>query len=145
MEKIKLKTRTLAIIKPDAVASGHTGKIISRITNEGFSILGSKQIKMNLSQAEGFYEIHRGKPFFEELTQFMSSGSCIVLALEKENAVEEWRNVIGATNPEEADEGTIRRLYAKDLGQNAVHGSDSIENGQKEIAYFFAEFELILN
>ncbi len=140
-----MKTRTLAIIKPDAVASGHTGKIISRITNEGFSILGSKQIKMNLSQAEGFYEIHRGKPFFEELTQFMSSGSCIVLALEKENAVEEWRNVIGATNPEEADEGTIRRLYAKDLGQNAVHGSDSIENGQKEIAYFFAEFELILN
>jgi len=140
-----LKTRTLAIIKPDAVASGHTGKIISRITNEGFSILGSKQIKMNLSQAEGFYEIHRGKPFFEELTQFMSSGSCIVLALEKENAVEEWRNVIGATNPEEADENTIRRLYAKDLGQNAVHGSDSIENGQKEIAYFFAEFELILN
>jgi|TARA_B100000029_G_scaffold508262_1_gene594717 nucleoside-diphosphate kinase len=145
LEKIKLKTRTLAIIKPDAVASGHTGKIISRITNEGFSILGSKQIKMNLSQAEGFYEIHRGKPFFEELTQFMSSGSCIVLALEKENAVEEWRNVIGATNPEEADENTIRRLYAKDLGQNAVHGSDSIENGQKEIAYFFAEFELILN
>ncbi len=140
-----MKTRTLAIIKPDAVASGHTGKIISRITNEGFSILGSKQIKMNLSQAEGFYEIHRGKPFFEELTQFMSSGSCIVLALEKENAVEEWRNVIGATNPEEADENTIRRLYAKDLGQNAVHGSDSIENGQKEIAYFFAEFELILN
>ena len=145
MEKTKLKTRTLAIIKPDAVASGHTGKIISRITNEGFSILGSKQIKMNLSQAEGFYEIHRGKPFFEELTQFMSSGSCVVLALEKENAVREWRNVIGATNPDEADEGTIRKLYAKDLGQNAVHGSDSAENGQKEIAYFFAEFELIFN
>ena len=145
MEKTKLKTRTLAIIKPDAVASGHTGKIISRITNEGFSILGSKQIKMNLSQAEGFYEIHQGKPFFEELTQFMSSGTCVVLALEKENAVREWRNVIGATNPDEADEGTIRKLYAKDLGQNAVHGSDSAENGQKEIAYFFAKFELIFN
>jgi len=145
LEKTKLKTRTLAIIKPDAVASGHTGKIISRITNEGFSILGSKQIKMNLSQAEGFYEIHRGKPFFEELTQFMSSGTCVVLALEKENAVREWRNVIGATNPDEADEGTIRKLYAKDLGQNAVHGSDSAENGQKEIAYFFGEIELTLN
>jgi len=138
-----MKTRTLAIIKPDAVASGHTGKIIGRITNEGFTILSSKQLEMNLAQAEGFYEIHRGKPFFEELTQFMSSGPCVVLALEKENAVNEWRTVIGATNPVEAEEGTIRKLYAKNLGQNAVHGSDSDENGTIEVAYFFAEYELI--
>ena len=138
-----MKTRTLAIIKPDAVASGHTGKIIGRITNEGFTILSSKQLEMNLAQAEGFYEIHRGKPFFEELTQLMSSGPCVVLALEKENAVNEWRTVIGATNPVEAEEGTIRKLYAKNLGQNAVHGSDSDENGTIEVAYFFAEYELI--
>ena len=140
-----MKTRTLAIIKPDAVASGHTGKIIGRITNEGFTILSSKQMEMSLAQAEGFYEIHRGKPFYEELTHFMSSGPCVVLALEKEDAVNEWRCVIGATNPEKADEGTIRKLYAKNLGQNAVHGSDSDENGKKEVSYFFGECELIKN
>ena len=138
-----MKTRTLAIIKPDAVASGHTGKIIGRITNEGFTILCSKQMDMSLVQAEGFYETHRGKPFYEELTHFMSSGPCVVLALGKEDAVNEWRRVIGATNPEEADEGTIRKLYAKNVGKNAVHGSDSDENGKKEVSYFFAECELI--
>ena len=140
-----MKTRTLAIIKPDAVASGHTGKIIGRITNEGFTILSSKQMDMSLAQAEGFYEIHRGKPFYDELTQFMSSGPCVVLALEKEDAVNEWRRVIGATNPAEAEKGTIRKMYAKSLGQNAVHGSDSDENGRKEVSYFFAECELIRN
>ena len=140
-----MKTRTLAIIKPDAVAYGHTGKIIGRITNEGFTILSSKQIDMSLAQAEGFYEIHRGKPFYDELTQFMSSGPCVVLALEKENAVNEWRRVVGATNPAEAEKGTIRKMYAKSLGQNAVHGSDSDENGRKEVSYFFAECELIRN
>ena len=140
-----MKTRTLAIIKPDAVASGHTGKIIGRITNEGFTILSSKQMDMSLAQAEGFYEIHRGKPFYDELTQFMSSGPCVVLALEKEDAVNEWRRVIGATNPAEAEKGTIRKMYAKSLGQNAVHGSDSDENGKKEVSYFFAECELISN
>ena len=140
-----MKTRTLAIIKPDAVASGHTGKIIGRITNEGFTILSSKQMEMSLAQAEGFYEIHRGKPFYDELTQFMSSGPCVVLALEKEDAVNEWRRVIGATNPAEAEKGTIRKMYAKSLGQNAVHGSDSDENGRKEVSYFFAECELIRN
>ena len=140
-----MKTRTLAIIKPDAVAYGHTGKIIGRITNEGFTILSSKQMEMNLAQAEGFYEIHRGKAFYEELTHFMSSGPCVVLALEKNDAVNEWRRVIGATNPEEADDGTIRKLYAKNVGQNAVHGSDSDENGRKEVTYFFAECELIRN
>ena len=140
-----MKTRTLAIIKPDAVASGHTGKITDRITHEEFTILRSKEIKMSLAQAEGFYEIHRGKPFYEELTHFMSSGSCVVLALEKDDAVNEWRRIIGATNPEEAEEGTIRKMYAKNLGQNAVHGSDSDENGKIEVSYFFAECELIRN
>ena len=140
-----MKTRTLAIIKPDAVASGHTGKITDRITHEGFTILRSKEIKMSLAQAEGFYEIHRGKPFYKELTHFMSSGSCVVLALEKDDAVNEWRRIIGATNPEEAEEGTIRKMYAKNLGQNAVHGSDSDENGKIEVSYFFAECELIRN
>ena len=140
-----METRTLAIIKPDAVASGHTGKIIGRITNEGFTILGSKQIKMSLSQAEGFYEIHRKKPFFEELTNFMSSGSCVVLALERESAVNHWRKVIGATNPAEAEDGTIRKLFAKSVGENAVHGSDSDENGKIEISYFFAECDLNRN
>ena len=140
-----MKTRTLAIIKPDAVAFGHKGKIIGRITNEGFTILSSKQMDMTLAQAEGFYEIHRGKTFYDELTQFMSSGPCVVLALEKEDAVNEWRRVIGATNPAEAEKGTIRKMYAKSLGQNAVHWSDSDENGRKEVSYFFAECELIRN
>ena len=140
-----MKTRTLAIIKPDAVASGHSGKIIGRITKEGFTILSSKQMEMSLAQAEGFYEIHQEKPFYKELTHFMSSGPCIVLALEKDDAVNEWRRIIGATNPIEAEEGTIRKLYAKNLGQNAVHGSDSEDNGKKEVSYFFSECELIKN
>ena len=97
---------------------------------------------MSLSQSEGFYTVHIGKPFFEELTRFMSSGPCIVLALEKENAVDSWREVIGATNPKEADEGTIRKEFAKNVGENAVHGSDSDENATQEIAFFFSEEEL---
>ena len=125
--------------------AGNTGKILDKIIHEDFTILGLKQIKMTLQQAQGFYAIHTGKPFFEELTQFMSSGLCIVLALEKENAVDSWREVIGATNPEEADEGTIRKEFAKNVGENAVHGSDSNENGIQEIAFFFSEAELIGN
>ena len=140
-----MKTRTLAIIKPDAVASGYSGKIIDRVTKEGFTILSLKQMEMSLAQAEGFYGIHQGKPFYKELTQFMSSGPCIVPALEKDDAVNEWRRIIGATNPIEAEEGTIRKLYAKNLGQNAVHGSDSDNNGKKEVSYFFSECELIKN
>ena len=138
-----MKTQTLAIIKPDAVKAGYTGKILDKIIHEDFTILGLKQIKMTLQQAQGFYAIHTGKPFFEELTQFMSSGLCIVLALEKENAVDSWREVIGATNPEDADEGTIRKEFAKNVGENAVHGSDSNENGIKEISFFFSKAELI--
>ena len=138
-----MKTRTLAIIKPDAVSMGYASTISDRIIKEGFIILGTKQIKMSLSKSEGFYTVHIGKPFFEELTRFMSSGPCIVLALEKENAVDSWREVIGATNPEDADEGTIRKEFAKNVGENAVHGSDSNENGIKEISFFFSKAELI--
>ena len=136
---------TFAIIKPDAVKNNFTGKIYDHILNAKFDILSSKLIKMSKKQAEGFYEIHKERPFFEELTTFMSSGKCMVLALSKENAVSEWRKTIGATNPDEADEGTIRKLYASSLGENAVHGSDSDDNAKKEIAFFFSDAELINN
>ncbi len=137
--------RTFAIIKPDAVKNGYTGQIYDRIIKAGFNILGARLMKMTLSQAEGFYAIHRERPFFRELTAFMSSAPCMVLALEKENAVASWRETIGATNPADADEGTIRKDFATSLGENAVHGSDSDENAIKEIAFFFSESELIAN
>jgi len=140
-----MNNTTFAIIKPDAVKNNYTGKIYNHILSSNFEILGSKLIKLTKKQAEGFYQIHRDKPFFEELTTFMSSGKCMVLALKKENAVQEWRNTIGATNPEEAKDGTIRKLYATSLGENAVHGSDSDENAKKEIAFFFSDAELIMN
>ena len=140
-----MNNKTLAIIKPDAIKNKHTGKIYNHILSEGFEILGSKLIKMTKKQAEGFYDIHKNKPFFEELTTFMSSEKCMVLALKKENAVQEWRDTIGATNPLEAKDGTIRKLYATNLGENAVHGSDSDENAKKEIAFFFSDSELIMN
>ena len=138
-----MTNRTFAIIKPDAVKNNYSGKIIDHILKSDFKILTTRLIRMTLSQAEGFYGIHKGKPFFKELTIFMSSGPCWVLALEKENAVEEWRNTIGATNPANADDGTIRKLYATSLGENAVHGSDSDENAAIEIGFFFSESELI--
>ena len=140
-----MNNKTLAIIKPDAIKNKHTGKIYNHILSEGFEILGSKLIKMTKKQAEGFYDIHKNKPFFEELTTFMSSEKCMVLALKKENAVQEWRDTIGATNPLEAKDGTIRKLYATNLSENAVHGSDSDENAKKEIAFFFSDAELITN
>ena len=130
---------TLAIIKPDAYKDGKTGKIIDRIISEGFNIKEMKQIHMSTRQAEGFYEVHKDRPFFGELTEFMSSGNCVVLSLERDNAVAKWREVIGATNPEEATEGTIRDLYGKNTGNNAVHGSDSPENGIIESNYFFVK------
>ena len=136
---------TFAIIKPDAIKNNYTGKIYDHILNSGFDILSAKLIRMTKSQAEGFYSIHRDKPFFNELTTFMSSGKCMVLALFKENAVVEWRETIGATNPEDAKDGTIRKLYATSLGENAVHGSDSNENAKKEIAFFFSDAEIITN
>tara|TARA_B100001029_G_C15007949_1_gene422339 strand:- start:825 stop:1250 length:426 start_codon:yes stop_codon:yes gene_type:complete len=140
-----MSNRTFAIIKPDAVRNGHTGKIYDRILSSGFNILSAKLIKLTLVQAEGFYDVHRQRPFFGELTEFMSSGKCMVLALEKENAVSEWRKTIGATNPNEAEEATIRKDFATSIGENAVHGSDSDENAAIEISYFFTGSELIQN
>ena len=137
--------QTFAIIKPDVVNNKDTGLILDRILKSGFNILAGKLLHMSLEQAEGFYSIHKGKSFYDELIQFMSSGQCMVLALEKGNAVEQWRNTIGATNPDEAAEGTIRKDFATDVGLNAVHGSDSDENAQKEIAFFFSDSELRVN
>ena len=137
--------QTFAIIKPDAVRNGYSGKIIDRMINSDFKILGLKLIRMTKSQAEGFYEIHKDKPFFSELTEFMSSGKCVVIALKKEDAVNKWRELIGATDPAEADEGTIRKDYASSLGENAVHGADSNENAAREIGFFFSDTEIIAN
>ena len=140
-----MTNRTLAIIKPDAVGKGNTGKIYDRIISADFKILGAKIIRMTKAQAEGFYAVHVGKPFYNELTDFMSSGQSMVLALEKEDAVNAWRTTIGATNPNEAAEGTIRKDFASNIGENAVHGSDSDENAKIEIGFFFTESELIAN
>ena len=136
---------TFAIIKPDAVKNRNTGKIYDRIILAGFEIKSAKLLRMTQSQAEGFYAVHKERPFFGELTEFMSSGPCMVLALQKENAVEEWRKTIGATNPEEAENGTIRKDFASNIQENAVHGSDSDENAKKEIGFFFSDSELIAN
>lgn len=134
---------TFGIIKPDAVRAGNAGKIIDRILADGFKIRGMKLIHQTKKEAEGFYAVHAGKGFFEELTTFMSSAPCVVLALEKENAVKAWRDLMGATNPAEAAEGTLRKEFASSIGENAVHGSDSDENAAIEIAYFFSKLELV--
>jgi len=133
---------TFGIIKPDAVRAGNAGKIIDRILAGGFNIRGMKLIHQTRGQAEGFYEVHRGKGFYDELTEFMSSGPCVVLALENENAVPAWRELMGATNPAEAAPGTLRKEFATSIGENAVHGSDSDENAAIEISYFFSKLEL---
>jgi nucleoside-diphosphate kinase len=134
---------TFGIIKPDAVRSGHTGSIVQRILDEGFKIRGLKLIHMTRTQAEGFYAVHRERPFFGGLTEFMSSGPCVVMALEKESAVTSWRDLMGATDPAKADAGTLRKQFGGSLGENAVHGSDSDENAAIEIAYFFSRLELV--
>ena len=140
-----MNNRTFAIIKPDAVKNGNTGKIYDRILKADFNILCAKLLRMTLGQAEGFYAVHRERPFFNELTEFMSSGACMVLALEKDDAVNQWRKTIGATNPDDADLGTIRKDFATNVQENAVHGSDSNENAEKEIVFFFSQSELIAN
>jgi nucleoside-diphosphate kinase len=134
---------TFGIIKPDAVRGGKTGAILQRITDGGFRVRGMKLIRMTLEEAEGFYAVHRERPFFAELTKFMSSGPCVVLALEKEGAVKAWRDLMGATDPAKADEGTLRKEFGASVGENAVHGSDSEENAAIEIAYFFSRLELV--
>ena len=140
-----MNNRTFAIIKPDAVKNGNTGKIYDRILKADFKILCAKLLRMTVGQAKGFYAVHKERPFFNELTEFMSSGACMVLALEKDDAVNQWRKTIGATNPEDADIGTIRRDFATNVQENAVHGSDSNENAEKEIGFFFSQSELIAN
>ncbi len=134
---------TFGIIKPDALRVGKTGAIIQRITDSGFKLRAMKLIHMTLAQAEGFYSVHRERPFFPELTQFMSSGPCVVMALEREAAVKGWRDLMGATDPAKADAGTLRKEFGGSLGENAVHGSDSEENALIEIAYFFSQLELV--
>ena len=134
---------TFGIIKPDAVRGGKAGGVLQRIIEGGFRVRGMKLIRMTLEEAEGFYAVHRERPFFGELTAFMSSGPCVVLALEKEGAVKAWRDLMGATDPAKADAGTIRKEFANSIGENAVHGSDSEENAALEIAYFFSQLELV--
>jgi nucleoside-diphosphate kinase len=134
---------TFGIIKPDAVRSGHTGSIVQRILDDGFKIRGLKLIHMTRPQAEGFYAVHRERPFFSGLTEFMSGGPCVVMALERENAVKSWRDLMGATDPAKADPNTLRKDFGVSVGENAVHGSDSDENAAIEIAYFFSRLELV--
>src|SRR6266480_4294837 len=134
---------TFGIIKPDAVSAGNSGNIIQRINDAGFKLRGMKTLHMSLKDAEGFYAVHRERPFFAGLTEFMSSGPCVVMVLEKENAVKAWRDLMGATDPAKADDGTLRKKYGASLGENAVHGSDSDENAAIEIAYFFSQIELL--
>ncbi len=136
-------SRTLAIIKPDAVASGYTGRILAHLEREGFRILGARMARLSQAQAGEFYAVHRERPFYQELVEFMTSGRVLLLALERENAVATLREVIGATDPAEAAEGTIRKLYAESKGRNAIHASDSDENAAREVAFFFAEADLV--
>jgi nucleoside-diphosphate kinase len=135
--------QTFAIIKPDAVAAGHTGQIVSMIEKAGFRIRGMKMARLSKQQAEGFYEIHREKPFFGGLVNFMTEGPVVMLVLERDNAIKHWREVMGATNPEKAAEGTIRRKFAKNIERNAVHGSDAPETAAVEIPFFFSLAELL--
>ncbi len=135
--------RTLAIIKPDATARGITGKILDRIEREGFEIRAMKRLRLTKEQAKAFYAVHRERPFYESLTDFMSSGPVVVLCLEREDAIAKWREVMGATNPEQADEGTIRKLYGVDVEKNSVHGSDAPETARTELAFFFSGMELL--
>ena len=134
---------TFAIIKPDAVRAGNTGNIIQRITDAGFKLRAIKMLHMTQREAEGFYAVHRERPFFAGLTEFMSSAPCVVMALEKEGAVKAWRDLMGATDPAKADEGTLRKEFGASVGENATHGSDSDENAAIEIAYFFSQLELV--
>ena len=136
-----MSNRTFTMIKPDAVKAGNIGNILQMITDAGFRIVAMKYLKITTQQAEKFYEVHAGRPFYGELTQFMSSGNIVAAILEKENAVADFRKLIGATNPANAEEGTIRKKYAASMGENAVHGSDSDENAQIEGSFYFCNLE----
>ena len=133
------------MIKPDAVEKGHIGGILSMISEAGFRIVSLKLTQLTVADAKAFYAVHSERPFYGELVEFMSRGPIVAAILEKDNAVEDFRKLIGATNPADAAEGTIRKKYATSMGENAVHGSDSDENAEKEIGFFFTESELIAN
>ena len=136
-----MSNRTFTMIKPDAVRNGHIGNILQMINKAGFRIVAMKYTRISLDQAGAFYEVHKERPFYGELTEFMSSGPIVAAILEKENAVADFRTLIGATNPAQADDGTIRKLYATSIGENAVHGSDSDENAKIEGDFFFNGLE----
>ena len=140
---IKMNNRTFTMIKPDAVENGHIGAILEKINTAGFKIVAMKLTKLSKEKAEKFYEVHNERPFFGELVAFMSRGPIVAAILEKNNAVEEFRKLIGATNPAEAEEGTIRNLYATSMGENAVHGSDSDSNAEIEGAFYFSSEEIL--
>ena len=131
--------KTFAIIKPDAVRAKNAGKIIDRIEQEGFTIVGMKKLQLTTKQAEDFYAVHKGKPFLPELVEFMTSGPVVVMVLEKHNAVQAWRDLMGPTNPANAGAATLRKLYGTDIGSNATHGSDAPETAAQEITFFFPE------
>ncbi|HEY7540435.1 MAG TPA: nucleoside-diphosphate kinase [Methylomirabilota bacterium] len=134
--------RTLAIIKPDAVAKHVTGKIVARIEDAGFTILAAKLVHMSLEQARGFYSVHRQRPFYDSLCAFMTQGPSLLMVLEADNAIQRWRDLMGATDPAKAAAGTIRKEFASSIEANAVHGSDSPETAAVEISYFFSSLEL---
>ena len=136
--------RTFAIIKPNAFTDGNGGKILARIYAEGFTVVGIKKLYMSKVEAEGFYAVHKERPFFGELTEFMASGPCIVMVLEAEGAIKKWRDLMGATNPADAAEGTLRKEFGASLGENATHGSDAPETAAFEIGYFFSGLELLM-
>lgn len=140
-----MSNRTFAILKPDCVRKNLIGQVLTNITDAGFKVLAMKMTRLTKDSASGFYEIHKERPFFNDLLDYMTSGPCVPLALEKDNAVEDFRKLIGATNPAEAAEGTIRKMYAKDITENIVHGSDSDENAAIEISHFFSRKELLEN
>jgi len=138
-----MSQRTLAIIKPDAVSRRLAGRILQRIEDEGFSVRAMRRIHLSRQQAEGFYDVHRARPFFASLTEFMSSGPSVVLVLEADNAIKKWRTLMGATDPAKADAGTLRKEFAESIERNATHGSDAPETAAYEISYFFAGIDLI--
>ena len=135
-------TLTLGIVKPDAVAGGKSGLILAHLQKAGFTIRAARLVRLTRAEAEAFYEVHRGRPFYDDLVAFMTSGPCLPLALERDDAVAQMRTVIGATDPAEAAPGTVRKLYAESKGKNAIHASDSPENAAREVAFFFTEAEL---
>ena len=137
-----MSQRTFSIIKPDAVRKGHTAAILAEIEKAGFKIIAIKKLSISKAQAEGFYHVHSARPFFASLTDFMSSGPIFPMVLEKDNAIADLRKLMGATNPANAEEGTIRKKFAGSIEENAIHGSDAEDTAQFEIGYFFAGYEL---